>query len=65
MIAASQRLILRGIFVTVRLQPQMKKYRCLWYMSTRNHNILYSEHIQGICLLNIGNSLWKAQNSFE
>jgi hypothetical protein len=41
----------------------MKKYRCLWYMSTRNHNILYLAHIQGIWLLNIGNRLWKAQNS--
>ncbi len=54
---------LHADFVTIRLQPQMKKYRCLWYMSTRNHNILYSADILGIRLLNIGNCLWKAQNS--
>jgi hypothetical protein len=26
-------------FITIRLQPQMKKYRSLWYKSTTNHNI--------------------------
>ncbi len=41
----------------------MKKYRCLWYVSTTNHNILYLVHIQGISLLNSGTCLWKAQNS--
>jgi hypothetical protein len=29
----------RRFFITTRLQPQMKKYRCLWCMSTANHNI--------------------------
>jgi hypothetical protein len=29
----------RRSFMTVRLQPQMKKYRSLWYKSTTNHNI--------------------------
>jgi hypothetical protein len=29
----------RRCFMTVRLQPQMKKYRCLWCVSTINHNI--------------------------
>jgi hypothetical protein len=53
-----------GIFtpesMTIRLQPQMKKYRCLWYMSTTNHNILYFVAINGINFPNKGNYLWKA-----
>jgi hypothetical protein len=28
----------RRSFIT-RLRPQMKKYLCLWYLSTKNHNI--------------------------
>jgi len=38
----------------------MKKYRCLWYMSTRNHNILYFLYIPGIHFQNKGSCLWKA-----
>jgi hypothetical protein len=34
--------------VTIRLKPQMKKYRSLWYKSTTNHNILYFLSIPGI-----------------
>ena len=41
-----------GYNVTPRLQPQMKKYRCLWGMSTANHNILYSLVICGTSSLN-------------
>jgi hypothetical protein len=33
------------LFITVRLKPQMKKYRCLWCMSTSNHNIWYFGHV--------------------
>jgi hypothetical protein len=44
------------------LQPQMKKYRSLWCMSTTNHKILYFPHIRGIFLLNSGLRLWKAGN---
>jgi RimJ/RimL family protein N-acetyltransferase len=40
----------------------MKKYRCLWCMSTTNHNILYFVHIPRIYFPNKGNCLWKAQN---
>jgi hypothetical protein len=29
----------------VLLQPQMEKYRCLWYKSSSNHNILYFQYI--------------------
>ena len=50
-------------FVRNRLRPQMKKYRCPWYMSTTNHNILYFGHISGINFPNKGDSLWKAPNS--
>ncbi len=50
-------------FLTVRLQPQMKKYRCLWWMSTPGHNILYFFVICRILLLNAGICLWKAPNS--
>lgn len=32
-------------FFTARLQPQMEKYRCLWYKSSSNHNILYFARI--------------------
>jgi hypothetical protein len=38
----------------------MKKYRSLWWMSTRNHNILYFVNIPGIHFPNKGNCLWKA-----
>jgi hypothetical protein len=48
--------------VTARLQPQMKKYRSLWWMSTGNHNILYLAYIRRIRFLNTGICLWKAQN---
>jgi hypothetical protein len=51
----------RGL-VTVRLQPQMKKYRCLWYKSSANHNILYFVPIPGIPFLNTGICLWKVKN---
>jgi hypothetical protein len=47
---------------TTILQPQMKKYRSLWCMSTTNHKILYLPHIPGILLLNSGICLWKAGN---
>ena len=43
-------------FITIRLQPQMKKYRCLWCMSTANHNILYFVHICGHWLPKHGHS---------
>jgi hypothetical protein len=52
---------LRRSFVTVRLQPQMKKYRCPWYVSTQNHNILYFVHISGTSSLNTAIWLWKAR----
>jgi hypothetical protein len=39
----------------------MKKYRCLWCMSTRNHNILYFVCVPRIHLLNTATRLWKAQ----
>jgi hypothetical protein len=44
---AYRRFFTPGIF-TIRLKPQMKKYRSLWYMSTANHNILYFLHIYSI-----------------
>jgi hypothetical protein len=50
-------------FVAARLQPQLKKYRCLWWMSTTNHNILYFLNISGIHFLNKGKCLCKAQNA--
>ncbi|MGA3133795.1 MAG: hypothetical protein ABSD59_23770, partial [Terracidiphilus sp.] len=46
-------------FVTVRLQPQMKKYRCPWYMSIPNHNILYFVGISRTSPLNTALCLWK------
>jgi len=49
-------------FMTIRLQPQMKKYRCLWCKSTTNHYILYFVHTFVIHFINKGNSLWKARN---
>ena len=49
-------------FVTVRLQPQMKKYRCPWYVSTTNHNILYFVGISRTCSLNTAICLWKVAN---
>jgi len=45
------------------VKPQMKKYRCPWCMSTRNHNILYFVSIWGTSPLNTAICLWKAQNS--
>jgi len=54
---------LRRSLLTVRLQPQMKKYRCLWCVSTTNHNILYFLIIFSIRLFNTGIRLWKAQKS--
>jgi len=54
---------LRRLLVTVPLQPQMKKYRCPWYMSTKNHNILYFVRIWSIRSLNTAIRLWKAPNS--
>jgi hypothetical protein len=41
----------------------MKKYRCLLYKSTTNHNILYFLCIPGIPFLNTAICLWKAQNT--
>jgi hypothetical protein len=49
--------------VTIRLKPQMKKYRSLWYKSTTNHNILYFLSIPGIRSLNTAICLWKAENT--
>ncbi len=40
----------------------MKKYRCLWCLSTKNHNILYFVHIRGIYFPNKGKCLWKARS---
>ena len=53
---------LRRFFITVRLQPQMKKYRCPWYVSTTNHNILYFVGISRTCSLNTAICLWKVAN---
>jgi hypothetical protein len=41
------------------VKPQMKKYRCLWGVSTTNHNILYFVVISGIPSLNTAFCLWK------
>jgi hypothetical protein len=38
----------------------MRKYLCLWCMSTKNHNILCFVYVPGIKLLNKGIYLWKA-----
>ena len=38
----------------------MKKYLCLWCMSTKNHNLLCFVGFSGINLLNKGICLWKA-----
>jgi hypothetical protein len=38
----------------------MKKYRCWWCMSTKNHNLLCFVGFSGINLLNKGICLWKA-----
>ena len=51
-----------GIFITIRLKPQMKKYRCLWYVSTTNHNILYFVGVSRTCSLNTATCLWKVAN---
>jgi hypothetical protein len=40
----------------------MKKYRCPWYMSTKNYYILCFLPLPGINLGNKGNSLWKASD---
>jgi hypothetical protein len=45
------------------VKPQMKKYRCLWCMSTTNHYILYFVNISRTCPLNTVIYLWKACNS--
>jgi hypothetical protein len=47
------------------VKPQMKKYRCPWCMSTKNHNILYFVCISSICPLNTAICLWKAQTSLS
>jgi hypothetical protein len=52
-------------FITIRLQPQMKKYRCLWGLSTTNHNILYFVRIPGTRPLNARLCLWKAQTALR
>ena|ERR1035437_3111183 len=38
----------------------MRKYLCLWCMSTKNHNILCFVYVPRIKLLNKGICLWKA-----
>jgi hypothetical protein len=43
----------------------MKKYRCPWYVSTRNHNILYFVCIRRTSLLNKGTYLWKAPKALD
>jgi hypothetical protein len=50
-------------FIPIRLQPQLKKYRCLWCMSTRNHYILYFLHLPSLDFPNKGKSLCKAQKA--
>ena len=50
-------------FITIRLQPQMKKYRCLWCKSRINHYILYLVHDSGLLFPNKGTCLWKARDS--
>ena len=44
------------------VKPQMKKYRCLWCVSTTNHNILYLIIISRTSRLNPANCLWKVAN---
>ena len=46
--------------IKARLRPQMKKYLCLWYMSTKNHNILYFVDVSSTYFANKGICLWKA-----
>ena len=50
-------------FLTVRLQPQMKKYRRPWCMSRGNHNILCFLCVSGTSTQNRAICLWKASNS--
>jgi hypothetical protein len=57
--------VLHAGFVTIRLQPQMKKYRSLWCMSTTNHNILYFVRVSSTTAINTAIWLWKAQNRHE
>jgi hypothetical protein len=40
----------------------MKKYRCPWYVSTTNHNILCFVGISRTCSLNTAICLWKVAN---
>jgi hypothetical protein len=40
----------------------MKKYRCPWYVSTTNHNILYFVSVSRTCSLNTAICLWKVAN---
>ena len=40
----------------------MKKYRCPWYVSTTNHNILYFVGNSRTCSLNTAICLWKVAN---
>jgi hypothetical protein len=47
--------------VTVCLQPQMKKYRCPWGVSTANHNILYFVDISRTRSLNTAK--WPVESS--
>ena len=39
----------------------MKKYRCLWCLSTKNHNILYFVYIAASTFQTKGICLWKAR----
>jgi hypothetical protein len=47
--------------VTICLQPQMKKYRCPWGVSTANHNILYFVDISRTRSLNTAQ--WPVESS--
>jgi hypothetical protein len=55
---AASRWHITSALVTICLQPQMKKYRSLWWMSTTNHNILYFACNPCISLLNTAICLW-------
>jgi len=61
LLCANYRRLFEPEFISIRLQPQMKKYRSLWGMSTTNHNILYFLCIPRISFANTGNRLWKAR----
>jgi hypothetical protein len=62
---SSFRRLFTPAFITIQLKPQMKTYRCLWWLSTTNHNILYFVGLPRIPLLNTGICLWKAQNTLS